>query len=114
MSLKKIFGYFSRIICIIFIIIGLLVFLISIHEFKHYVDLKKENIEVTRICILNIPFEKPYQFGFVGHKSNLDPSEVSPNIYAFIFTLVASLICIYGFIYRKEKEDENENIETNN
>ena len=100
----KILYKISMVITFVLIIIGATIIGITVHEYKHYFDIK-DNSTITDICVLNLPYgidnfdlDKP--MGFVKYipKGEVYSSEFSTTLIGFLVSLVLVIFsCYYLF-----------------
>lgn len=104
---------FAKVVVSVFFIIGLSVFMITVHELKHYYDIKDE-VAVSEICIMNLPIKSlsDSNLGYVSYFiSDEDPesSEFMAGLYGLIpftiFAFIGTYFIIFSEDFRKNCPD---------
>ena len=98
-------------------IIGVIVIGNTLHELKHYYDIK-DSTEVNEICVLRIPLsvadlkgDDDFSYAYLEYpkKDNVETSEVGASIITFIVGLGLFWIC-FGYIFKDELKKKDTNL----
>lgn len=90
------------------LIIGIITIFNTLHELKHYYDLKDE--EIIELCAFRVPLsiddlkgENGFAYAYLEHKGG-ESSEVGATIISFVFGIGLFLICL-NYVYKNYEQE---------
>lgn len=106
--MANILGKFAILVTLLVLMAGVGIIVNTAHELGHYFDLRDE-VKITNICILNIPFTDRQMVGYVEYETDNEvdhaaTERVAMTVMLIIFVFLSICISYTVILFRDRKE----------